>query len=151
MVSFFLPLIIANLFIALVSGTSLDTVKDVRHLAQWQSVVDMIKEYELLMFWNKCASNKQIIIMGQPGAEVAEEDTLKGLAARFRRLIKRLDTIDKNVLEKVDLVSQQIMVDGNVEEERLRTEVASLTKENKAMSEKMDKILELVKRKQSST
>jgi hypothetical protein len=150
-VSFFLPLIIANLFIALVSGTSLDTVKDVRHLAQWQSVVDMIKEYELLMFWNKCASNKQIIIMGQPGAEVAEEDTLKGLAARFRRLIKRLDTIDKNVLEKVDLVSQQIMVDGNVEEERLRTEVASLTKENKAMSEKMDKILELVKRKQSST
>jgi type IV secretory pathway protease TraF len=126
-------------------------VKDVRHLAQWQSVVDMIQEYELLMFWNKCASNKQIIIMGQPGAEVAEEDTLKGLAARFRRLIKRLDTIDKNVLEKVDLVSQQIMVDGNVEEERLRTEVASLTKENKAMSEKMDKILELVKRKQSST
>lgn len=69
LVSFVLPLIITNLFIALVSGESFSTVQDVRHLRDWQSFLDIIKEYELLMFWNKCASNKQIIIMGQPGAE----------------------------------------------------------------------------------
>jgi hypothetical protein len=34
-VTFFLPLIITNLFIALVSGESYGTVNDVRHLADW--------------------------------------------------------------------------------------------------------------------
>jgi hypothetical protein len=35
LVTFFLPLIITNLFIALVSGESYNTVNDVRYKADW--------------------------------------------------------------------------------------------------------------------
>jgi hypothetical protein len=108
-VTFFLPLIIANLFIALVSGESFGTVSDVRHLADWARQLGIIKEYELLMFWNKCTSNRQVIIIGQPGAESAPEvDYTKGLARSFDELDTRITAIDKGVSTKVEEVTTQL-------------------------------------------
>lgn len=100
-VTFFLPLIITNLFIALVSGESYNTVNGVRHLADWARQLDIIKEYELLMFWNKCTSNRQVIIIGQPGAESAPEAELNGLARSFDKLDTRIKAMDKGVSTKV--------------------------------------------------
>jgi hypothetical protein len=84
------------------------------------------------MFWNKCSSNRQMIIFGMPGADFVDEVDMKGLANSFNKLTKRINLMEKGVSNKVDQVTR---------------EVTALQTHNKSMNDKMDEILKHLKAK----